>query len=169
MNPKNYYVIDSSSLIHLNRHYPIEVFPGVWRNLEVLVRSGLLVSPKKVLEEISRMDDSLKRWAHKNSGMFKDLDEKQIKIAMDILKRYPSLAKPDSETAVADPFIIALAIQKESDKKGTLFPEMRKNIIVTEEKLKGNQVRIPFVCREYGIECIELLEMFRKEGWTFNS
>jgi hypothetical protein len=168
MNPKNYYVIDSSSLIHLNMHYPINVFPGVWKKLEELVNRGLLVSPKEVLKEISQKDDSLKRWAGKNKAMFRDLDEKQIKIAMGILAKYPPLAKSDSENIAADPFVIALAIEIEKDSKQALFHDMRKNIIVTEEKLVRDRIRIPFVCREYGIECIELLQLFEKEGWKFD-
>ena len=53
----NYYVIDSSSLIELNRRYPIDVFPTLWKNVEDLINDGSLISHKEVFKEISVMDD----------------------------------------------------------------------------------------------------------------
>lgn len=31
------YIIDTSSLIELNRHNPMDVYPGVWKNIENLI------------------------------------------------------------------------------------------------------------------------------------
>jgi hypothetical protein len=163
----NYYIVDSSSLIELNRRYPIDVFPTLWKNVELLIRKGLLISHKEVLKEISVMDDSLKKWAKKQKDLFKELDEKQIVIVKQILAKYPSLAKSDNETASADPFIIALAVAMESDPQKTLFSSTKGHIIVTEERLRGNKVKIPLVCKDYNIECINIIEMCRVEGWKF--
>jgi len=52
MSDRNYYVIDTSSLIDLNYRYPVDVFPGIWKNLEKLIANELLLSPKEVLKEI---------------------------------------------------------------------------------------------------------------------
>lgn len=163
----NYYVIDSSSLIELNRRYPIDVFPTLWKNVETLIEKEFLVSHKEVLKEISIMDDSLKKWAKKQKKFFKELDEKQMEIVRQILKKYPSLAKSDNETAAADPFVIALAVEMGSNPQKTLLQTVKGRIIVTEEKLRGNKVRIPFVCKDYNIECIDIIEMCRVEGWKF--
>ena len=86
---------------------------------------------------------------------------------IEILKKYPSLAKADSELPAADPFIIALAIELEQSPQKTLIPSVKKRIIVTEERLRGKRVRIPLVCKDYGIECITIIEMCRIEGWKF--
>lgn len=167
MTTINYYVIDSSSLIELNRCYPIDVFPTLWKNVEKLIEKGFLISHKEVLKEISIMDDSLKKWAKKQKKFFKELDEKQMEIVRQILVKYPSLAKSDNETATADPFVIALAVEMGSNKQQTLFNTVKGRIIVTEEKLRGNKVKIPFVCKDYNIECINIIEMCRVEGWKF--
>lgn len=167
MKSLNFYVIDTSSLIELNRRYPIDVFPTLWKNVEELIGKGLLVSHKEVLKEISVMDDSLKKWAKKQKKLFRELDEKQMKIVRDILSRYPSLAKADNEIASADPFIIALAVEIGSEPQKTLVESIKGRIIVTEERLRGNKVKIPFVCKDYGIECINMIEMCREEGWKF--
>jgi tetrahydromethanopterin S-methyltransferase subunit A len=167
MTAINFYVIDSSSLIELNRRYPIDVFPTLWKNVEKLIEKGFLISHKEVLKEISIMDDSLKNWAKKQKKFFKELDEKQMEIVRQILAKYPSLAKCDNETAAADPFVIALAVEMGSDPQKTLSQTVKGRIIVTEEKLRGNKVKIPFVCKDYDIECINIIEMCRVEGWKF--
>lgn len=167
MTTPNFYVIDSSSLIELSRRYPFDVFPNLWKKVEELIDKGLLISHKEVLKEISKMDDFLKLWAQKQKKLFRELDEEQIKIVKEILKKYPSLAKPDNESGGADAFVIALAIQVSSNPQKKLFDKIKSHIIVTEERIRGDRVRIPFVCKDYNIECINIIEMSRTEGWKF--
>ena len=40
-------------------------------------------------------------------------------------------------------------------------------LIVTEEKLRGNRLKIPYVSEKFNLKAINIIEMFRKEGWTF--
>lgn len=167
MNKLNFYIIDASSLIEFNRRYPIDVFPKLWRNVEDLINKGLLISPKEVFKEIARGDDSLKEWAKKQKKLFKELDERQIQIVKEILQKYPSLAKPDKDGPQADPFVIGLALSLSKDPQKTLIPTIKKRIIVTEEQLRGAKIKIPFICQIYGIDCINIIEMFRTEGWKF--
>jgi len=164
---KNYYVIDSCSLIELNRKYPIDIFPPVWQKIESLIDKGFLVSPKEVLKEIKKGDDHLKEWSKKQTKLFKDLTVKQIKIVEEILAKYPKWLNEDSLTPIADPFVIALAIDMETDIQKTLSETIKKRIVVSEERISGKQTKVPYVCQEYNIECIFLIEMFRKEGWVF--
>lgn len=158
----NQYIIDSSSLIELNKHNPIDVFPTVWQRLESLISMELLIAPKEVLYEIRNGDDQLAEWAKEQSGLFKDPTPKQIEIVRDILKQYPSMVKEDRKYD-ADSWVIALAIEMNSQQ--TLTPITR--VVVTEEKLRGNKIRIPLVCQKYNIETIDILDMFRIEGWKF--
>jgi len=160
----NYYIIDSSSLMELNRHNPIDVFPTVWQRIESLINKGLLIAPKEVLYEIIDGDDQLTRWAKNQSGLFKDPTPKQIEILKDILKQYPSMVKEDRKHD-ADSWVIALAIEMASSSQKTLTPI--KRIVVTEEKLRGDKIKIPLVCQKYNIESIDILDMFRIEGWKF--
>ena len=59
----NNYIMDSSSLIELNRHNPVDIFPSLWKNMESLISKGLLVAPIEVLNEITERDDQLAKWA----------------------------------------------------------------------------------------------------------
>ncbi|MFA6330194.1 MAG: DUF4411 family protein [Candidatus Micrarchaeia archaeon] len=168
MSKITYYIIDTSSLIELNRKYPIDVFPGIWKKIEELIGKGFLFSPHEVRKEILVLDDSLKDWVQKQEKLFRPLTANQIELVRTILKKYPSLANPDSEVPSADPFVIALAVEMGKDPQQTLAPVTKIRIIVTEERLRGNRVRIPFVCKDYSIACLNILEMCRAEGWKFD-
>jgi len=167
MTMDTYYIIDSSSLIELNRKYPIDVFPSLWKNVESLIKTGFLLSHEEVYKEIIDGDDQLARWARRHKRLFKGYDEDQLEIVREILVKYPSLVKADNEKASADPFLIAMAVMHLRDKQTTLFKSKKGKLIVTEEKLRGSRVRIPLVCKNYGIDCIDVLEMYRQEGWKF--
>jgi len=74
----------------------------------------------------------------------------------------------------ADPFIIALALQRQENPQRSLVPHVI--IVVTDEKGKlgtnpalheKNMKKIPDVCEKTGIDCTDHIGMFRKEGWTF--
>lgn len=164
---KNYYVIDSCSLIELNRKYPIDIFPSVWQKIESLIDSGFLVSPKEVLKEIEKGDDNLKEWAKKQTKLFKNLTARQIQIVQEILAKYPRWLNEDSMTPIADPFVIALAIEMEQDPQTTIIETIKKRIVVSEERMSGKKTKVPYVSHQYGIECIFLIDMFRNEGWVF--
>jgi hypothetical protein len=158
------YIIDTSSLIELNKHNPMDIYHTLWKKMDDLVKNGRLFAPREVLDEIIRFDDSLTVWAKKHPSMFKDMSKEQIDIVKEILKKYPSLIKKGKRYA-ADPWVIALAIEMIRSPQSTLYEV--KRVVVTEEKIRGNKVRIPYVCQEYTVEAIDVLDMFRSEGWKF--
>lgn len=163
--PDSTYCIDTSALIHLKRLYPIDVFPGLWNQLGRLVRSGRLIAPFEVLKELEKKDDVLLRWARRHRRMFKKLDAAQIEKVKEIARAFPALFDPEKETPDADPFVVALAMVQNESKKDDLFPQ--QYIVVTQESAEAGRRRIPAACRHYGLECIAVLELFRRENWKF--
>lgn len=160
----NCYIIDTSSLVKLNRDNPLDVFPSIWKNLEILANCDRLIAPKEVLNEISRNDDQLSEWAKNQKKMFKEPTLKQIGFVRKILQEYPSLIDVDRRYD-ADPWVIALALEMSKHPQKTLITI--KRIVVTEEKLRGNKVRIPFVCDNNSIETVDIITLFRAEEWKF--
>jgi len=160
----NHYIIDTSSLIGLQRNNPIDIFPSVWRSVESLIQRGLLVSPKEVLYEIVEKDDELATWSKRQNRCFKEPTQKQIEIIKEILKTYPSFVKMDSKHD-ADAWVVALAIEMNPGSQQIFEP--MKRMVVTEEKSKGDRIKIPFVCQKFNIETLSILDMFRIEGWKF--
>jgi hypothetical protein len=158
------YIVDSSSLVDINRHTPIDIFPALWNKLSILVRRDILISHEEVFNEITKQDGMLTQWAKKNKQMFRRATPEQSETVKEVLKKYPTLIKVD-RTYDADPWLIALTKELKDSKQKTLWEVNR--LIVTEEKIRGKKVRIPYVCNDYGIDCIDRIEMFRKEGWKF--
>ncbi|HIH48625.1 DUF4411 family protein [Candidatus Woesearchaeota archaeon] len=160
----NVYIIDSSSLIELNKHNAMDVYVSVWKNISELIQNDRLIAPREVLNEIKDYDDSLAGWAKKQKKLFKAPTVKQVQIVQEILKNYPSLVDVSAKHS-ADPWVIALAIELASQFQQTLI--QIKRIVVTEEKIRGNRIKIPYVCNQKAVECIDIVEMFRTEGWKF--
>ena len=57
-------------------------------------------------------------------------------------------------TPVADPFVIALA-------------KTRNGTVVTEEVFKPKASKIPNVCEQFKIPCINLEDFMQIQGWSF--
>ncbi len=160
----NHYIIDTSSLVKLNRENPLDVYPSVWKKLETLATADRLIAPREVFNEINQNDDQLGNWAKKQRKMFKQPTSRQIELVQQILKNHPALIDADRKYD-ADPWVIALAIEMSTNSQTTLF--QIKRIVVTEEKLRGNKENIPFISNEMSIEAIDVITMFRTEGWKF--
>lgn len=146
------YCIDTSALIDLHtNHYPPDIFPGLWKDIESIVKQGLLISPDEVYREARQKDDGLARWGKTHKGMFVSLDEDQIQEVRRILKEFPGLVDPNKTIPDADPFLIALA-------------KCRAWTVVTSEKPNNSPLRpkIPNVCKSLNVKCIRLLEFFRE-------
>jgi len=162
------YCIDTSSLIEMKDRYPIDVFVDLLPKMESLIKEGRLIAPMEVKREIERGDDELKKWVTGKKRLFVKPDVKQIKKVKEILRDYPFLAKSEEVAASnADPWLIALAIVRDEEEHEKLFKHLKhKHVVVTEES-PTNPQKIPAVCRNYNIECINLLEFFRRLGWKF--
>lgn len=151
MAPK--YIIDTCSFTAMRRVYPEDVFPGAWRKLTELAESRIAISIDEVLEELKAEDDEVLRWANLHAGIFLPLDAPIQTEGKKILASHPNLIDLKKRKSGADPFLIASAI-------------VHAAAVVTEEKPSGGpgKVKIPDVCKAYGIECLNVLAMLRREG-----
>lgn len=146
------YCIDTSALIDLHtNHYPPDVFPGLWNDLEFLIDQGLFIAPEEVFQEICVKDDGLAKWGKSNKTMFIPLDADQIGEVSRILERFPGLVDQHKTIPEADPFLIALA-------------KCRAWTVVTSERPNNSPVKpkIPNVCKSLNVRWIKLLEFFRE-------
>ncbi len=164
MSDETTYVADSSALIEIQRKYPNDVFEKLWKNLSSLADEKKIIAPKQVFDEINRFvrEDYLKKWAVDHKSMFKEPSPAHIRKVAEILARFPKLIDASSEFEQADPYVIALALCKESQSK--LIENVR--IVVTEESFIREN-KIPFVCGKLNVKCINTLEFFRQENWKF--
>lgn len=152
------YSIDTSSLVHAyQRSYPPDILPALWENrLDELIAAGRLVSPFDVLEELKQKHDDLYGWAKLRPQMFVEIDSFQDELAK-IMKDFPRLVDTKKGKSGGDPMVIALALSKNP-----------RFTVVTEEGFGSpKSPRIPFVCADRSLRCINVLQLIRDQEWTF--
>lgn len=149
----NIYALDSNILIEMKNNYPIEYFPTLWNNLEVLVTNGRLKSIDVVYNELTNGRDFSEEWAKSHKDIFLPLEEQVVAETKSIVNNYP-IIKLDNEKDQADPFLIG-------------FAKVNKYCLLTEERRKQNKINIPYVCSSLGVECLTLFELMKQESWRF--
>jgi hypothetical protein len=151
------YTIDASSLVQLQRHYPREVFPGIWGRMEELADDGGVFLPRQAMLEIERYSDGLAPWAKGLSGFVQEATAAEVAIVGEISAAHPGWVVDQKNEA--DPWVVANA---------AVFGRT----IVTEESRKGagtpdRNLRIPNVADRYGLRSLKLLELASEERWVF--
>lgn len=151
------YSLDTSAILDgWVRYYPPDVFPGLWEKIDLLITQKTLIATEEVLVEFEKKEDAAHDWFNQRKQMFIPLDERVQEAVAEILVKYERLVDTSKGRSMCDPFVIALA-------------QIENCTVVTAEKRTGNlnKPRIPDVCAELGIETISLVELGRKQGWTF--
>lgn len=151
------YSIDTSAILDgWNRYYPPDIFPGLWNRLGGLITDGHLRATEEVLVEIEKKDDNVCEWARNQDGFFVPIDTKIQPVVSDILSSFEKLVDTRANRSAGDPFVIALAV-------------VERCTVVTGEGRTGRPDRpnIPDVCEALGVPCVNLLQLIRREGWSF--
>ena len=152
------YLLDTCALLdQRNRYYAPDRFPSFWRDLEELIDSGRLRSVDEVREELDKQDDEVAEWARARSGFFLPLDEASQGKAIEVLTEFPNLIRANAPGTQADPFIIGCAWAHSH------------TIITSERGVMGarKRVKIPDVCRHFGIGCLSIVEFLRREKLSY--
>lgn len=154
------YSFDTSSLIMASAVlYPMENFPSLWAKIEELIRSDRLKMSELAFDEAMR-GAVLRDWCSEkdlNPFLLSKTDESMENEFQTIQSKYPELVNVERGTSLADPWVIALAMQFE------------QGIVVTEERPAGNleHPKIPDVCRDMGIEWLTIAGLVKRENWVF--
>lgn len=150
------YSLDASSLIEAYHSYPFDRFPSLWEKLEALIKDDRLKMFELVFDN-EVQDDEIKNWCKERELIpyirvtVDRVDQNKAKVLI------PILVNPDTGESGGDPWVIALA------------QNLQNGIVVTQEKPSRNKgkPKIPNVCSDLEIECVDLIGLFRKEDWTF--
>lgn len=150
------YVFDSNIFISLQRRQPIDVYPSLWSKIGELMDEGIIISSQEVFDEISIGGDDLEKWAKSRKECFLPSEVSIQQGVRNILKEHRGLVEGGNKKNSADPFVIALAQDKECK-------------VVTEETRTRNAAspKIPDVCDAYSIECINFIGFAREAKLNF--
>jgi len=148
------YSLDSSGILDLFRIYPPDVFPTIWTQMESAASDRIVLAIDEVYRELEKKDDGAFQWLKARRGMIVALDTEIQQRVADILTAHPRLVDTRKNRSSGDPFVIALA-------------QARGLVVVTGERASGviAKPNIPDVCAALKIACIDVLSMFRNEGW----
>lgn len=150
------YVFDSNIFINLQRRQPIDIYPSLWNRISELMTAGTIISSQEVYDEIMIGGDDLETWAKAHKECFLPSSVSVQQEVRSILLSHRGLIEGGSKKNSADPFVIALAKQKQCK-------------VVTEETPTRNTKapKIPDVCDAYKIECIDFVGFAREEKLSF--
>jgi hypothetical protein len=137
------------------RHYPADVFPRIWGQMHVAAQAAIIHMSDEVANELSRKDDGAHEWVKARPNLIVPLDSEIEKHVQELMGRYPRLVDTKKGRSGCDPFVIAVARQ-------------RNLTVITGENATGKIAvpKIPDVCADLGIRCIRILDFFREQKWV---
>ena len=155
------YWLDANVLIEAHRRtYPMQIAVSFWEWLGGEVQTGQIVCPRRVYQEICEAEDHKDELAHwmkvrKERGLCigpsRSVQDLVGKIEAYVFGKYVN-AEVWKFSDGADPWLIAHAL----DDAG---------VVVTNESYlrpDAKKVRIPDVCHEFNVTCIDTLEMLKQ-------
>ena len=167
-SPSNIYCLDASALITFHRYYPRTVLPDLWAELENLFKSRKAISHELVYSEIipkTGPADELGKWLKNLKPYFAPISSRQTQLLPDILTNFPKLIDSENKKEQADPWLIALIIEKMG--ANNLFEENDSYIMVSAEN-ENSTIKIPAACRYYKIQHMNLFKFFEVNGWKLS-
>jgi predicted nucleic acid-binding protein len=138
------------------RYYPPDVFPTIWSQMDVSAKNGEIFVIEEVVRELEKKDDGIHGWIKERETIIVPIDDEVQKHVVQIMSKYSRLVDTKKNRSVGDPWVVALAL-------------VRGLTVVTGEKASGNlaKPKIPDVCKDLGLPCVEMVDFFRKQGWRW--
>lgn len=121
-----------------------------------MIDIGVLIATEEVLVELERKSDDVYKWALKRKNMFISTNENIQLAVRSVLHDHWKLIDERKSRSGADPFVVALA-------------RIEACPVITGERVSNSSKRphIPDVCHALGIKCLDMLQFFREQGWSF--
>lgn len=162
------YVLDTNTLSTIFRFYYQTVFVSFWTMFDDLVANGDAISVRQVRPELERWGSS-EHWLHhllaQNPTFFSDNTPDELSSVGEFVNS-PRLSEaaagwvrnvdPDEPTG-ADPYLIAKA----------MLSTVPATVVTQESPARNSTARIPYVCGQLGVPCIDLEQMMAQLGWRF--
>ena len=144
------YLIDTSSIFDLRDYYPPDVFPSIWNLILQMFEEGTMFSVKEVFYELKDYQDYWKKYedCFIELSDFDNLNFIMSDSKFEVFQKQG--LKKSNDDKWADPYLIACAMGDEN------------LTILTEESLNNNaQSKIPYVCNELGIGCVNIIGLLK--------
>ena len=164
------YCIDANVLIQSwQKYYSPDLCPDYWVILNELGKQGRIFIPEEVKNEIvvadtsDKTEDDLSKWLKRSTIPIHKPTENVIACWQKILQTDPShrlLVDNIKGRSLVDPWLIAHAM----DTNATVVT--KENI---ESAMNSKRVKIPNVCKNMGVRCIDDFEFIKEIGVKFSA
>lgn len=153
------YVLDTSVISALHRNFYRDRFPTLWKRFDGMTAAGGFTSTREVFRELEDWGGRSLEWAKTNRDLFTIPDAREGSIVAKIFAIPHFQANIERQKLLkggknADPFLVARA-------------EIIGGTVVTMEREKPGAAKIPNICKQRGVKCMDLEEFMKVEGWTF--
>ncbi|MGB2805239.1 MAG: DUF4411 family protein [Candidatus Zixiibacteriota bacterium] len=132
-------------------------FPKIWKRIGELVQKEKFWSVREVRRELENNCPfaHIDNWVRANRSVFRKPTAQELDVVSQIFQRKEFLglvkrANVRKGLPVADPFIVAAA-------------RVHKASVVTREYFKAGGARIPTVCKEFDVKCINVEQFLARE------
>ena len=150
---KTKYIIDTSSILSQKDNEPHRrtINKTLWNHIDELIRQKRIVTCSEIIDEVN--DDDIKKWFTGLECEILPIDDDVQENVKKVVTSNPQLIDFKQVKSSGDAFLIATA--------------MKYGLTVITEENKTGQKKIPFVCRDLGIPCVDILGLCEHEGWSF--
>lgn len=101
------YSVDTSAFLDAwVRYYPLDVFPGMWQQMDRAAKNGTLLASDEVLRELERKDDGAHKWIKERPEMLIELNGEIKAQVREIMRRYPRLVDTKKGRSVGTPSLL---------------------------------------------------------------
>ena len=151
------YCLDTSALIQpWHNYYSMDLCPQYWDVLESLAGKGTVFCTMAVKEEIEEKDDDLHLWIQQRPFLFREVTTQVQANLRRILRTHHELVDDKKDRSRADAWVAAHAMAEGA-------------VVVTKEGFAPRKIKIPDVCRDYSIPCIDDIAFVRAIGVRFSA
>jgi rRNA-processing protein FCF1 len=156
------YCLDANFFVQgWNKYYSPDFCSGYWDIIDNLGKNGIVFIPQEVMSELQKKDDNLKKWLKDKKHLEHKIDLNVQNCLKELYITDPShklLTNSEKNRSMADPWVIAHA--------------MAQNAIVVTKEVKdtnpnSKKIKIPNVCENMNIECIDDFEFIRRMKLNF--
>ena len=165
----NKYIVDLNVLKNIKDNYYF--IDGIWEFIEKKCEENRFILLKELENEIKKGDDNdflkAKFIKNKNFISFKNFDfedkEKFFVHYKNIIQNLPKDVKQNSSLieSLGEKLDIWLVVYSKYFKEEKKEKEIS---ILTDEKIKGNKLTIPFIAKFNEVDCVDFFEFLKKKG-----
>lgn len=156
LTPPYKYLIDSSSIF---AQRPTDALPrlvhrSLWEKIDQSVREEIIATCSEIEEEVEK-DDIVGNWLSSHKCIILPIDDEVQRNVRKIVTEHPKMISfsGGQGSSSGDAFLIATA--------------MKYHLTIITEENKDKQNKIPSICRDYGVNTMNITELCIAERWEF--